>query len=286
MNSTILHLQRRRRPAARALTLAAGLLALLAARGLVAQSVPADAVLRDFKPDDDYVLEIDGQTQNGEVLRSDRVPAFMVINSQLAQPTLLLPREGTVDTVSIMKLARRADGTVDILADAELQSVGRFTFDSGGENILFSVDGHKVALRQKPYLLGLQDLQSVLAYSSGYRTSAAAYKPDAQAVAALRADAQSARVRVYFGSWCPHCKHFLPFMLRVAEELKGSKLQFEFYGLPSPFDKEPQAVAEGIRGVPTGIVYVGGKEVGRIEGNKDWDSPEKALVQVLDHAGG
>ena len=103
-------------------------------------------------------------------------------------------------------------------------------------------------------------------------------------MAALRADEKAARVRVYFGSWCPHCKHFLPFMLRVAEELKGSKVQFEFYGLPSPFDKEPQAVAERIRGVPTGIVYVGGKEVGRIEGTQDWDSPEKALAQVLDHA--
>lgn len=266
--------------AALTLVALAVLAATVAARPAAAQQAPADAVLRDFEPTGDYVLEVDGQPQSAQIYSSDRVPAFMIISSKLPAPTLLMPRSGTVETVSVMKLSRRADGNVDILADADLTPAGRFTIDAGGENILFTAGGHKVALKQKPYLLGLQDLKAMLDYSVDYQRSAAGYKPAERALAALRNGTQSARVRVYFGTWCPHCKHFLPYMLKVAEALKGSKLSFEFYGLPKPFNGEPQAEADNISGVPTGVVWVGGKEIGRIEGDA-WRSPEDALDRIL-----
>ena len=218
--------------------------------------------------------------QKAEIFRSDRVPGYLILSSKLPQPLLLLPRDGSIETLSIMKLARRSDGTIDVLADAELTPVGRFTIDAGGENILFTVGAVKAALKPKPYLLGLQDLQSLFDYSADYQRGAASYKPDAAAVAALRSEVTPARVRVYFGSWCPHCKHFLPFMLKVADELKGSKVQIEFYGLPKPFNGEPQAEADEIRGVPTAVVWVGGREVGRIE-NDAWSAPEEALNRIL-----
>jgi len=267
-------------PGALALAAAACLLALAAARGAGAQSVPADALLHDFEPTGDYLLELDGQVQKAEILRADRVPAFLILCSKLPEPILLLPRDGSLETVSIMKLARRSDGTIDILADAELTPVGRFTIDAGGENILFTVGAAKAALMPKPYLLGLQDIQSLLDYSAEYQRTAAGYQPDAQTMTALRNGAKPTRVRVYFGSWCPHCKRYLPYMLKVAEELKGSKVQVEFYGLPKPFTGEPQAEADDIGGVPTAVVWVGGREVGRIEGDA-WRTPETALGRIL-----
>ena len=285
MKPTLSATDRRPRTAASALgLLAPAALALLlgfaAVPGAGGQNVPADALLNGFEPTGDYLLELDGQVQKAEILRSDRVPGYLILTSKLPQPLLLLPRDGTIDAVSIMKLARRADGTIDVLADAELTPVGRFTIDAGGENILFTVGAVKATLKPKPYLLGLQDLQSLLDYSADYQRGAAGYKPDAAAVAALRNEATPARVRVYFGSWCPHCKHFLPFMLKVADELKGSKVQIEFYGLPKPFTGEPQAEADDIRGVPTAVVRVGGREVGRIE-NDAWSAPEEALNRIL-----
>jgi hypothetical protein len=36
--------------------------------------------------------------------------------------------------------------------------------------------------------------------------------------------------------------------------------------------------------VPTGIVYVGGKEVGRIEGG-EWSKPEQALREIVTKRG-
>ena len=61
----------------------------------------------------------------------------------------------------------------------------------------------------------------------------------------------------------------------------SSQVRFEFYGLPSPFDKEPEAKRMGITGVPTGVVYHGTKEVGRIAGG-EWSIPELAIKKVLD----
>jgi thiol-disulfide isomerase/thioredoxin len=254
--------------------------ALAASPPADAQDVPVDAVLRDFEPTSDYVLEVGGKVQGAEILRSDRVPAYLIISSQVPSPTLLLPRSGTIETVSIMKLARRGDGTVDILADAELAPAGRFTIGAGGEEISFALGDRRFALVPKPYLLGLHDARAMLDYSPDYQRSAAAYRPDAAALAGLRAQAKPVRVRVYFGTWCPFCKRYLPHMVKVAEALAGSKIEIEFYGLPKPFDGEPEAEADKIRGVPTGVVWVDGREAGRIEGGA-WQTPETSLQAIL-----
>lgn len=255
-------------------------LALFAAPAVRAQAPGADALLRDFQPADDYVLEIDGKTADtAEVLYAERVPAYLLMSSKIP-PTLVLPRSGTIETVSVMKLARRANGFVDLLADAELVPVGRFTMEKGGELIRFAVGERQVRMVTKPYLLGAQTAAKMLDHSPVYRRTADAYKPDSAALAALRGQAQPVRVRVYFGSWCPFCKQFVPHMLKVAEELAGSKVAIEFYGLPKPFTGEPAAEADKIGGVPTGVVWVGNREVGRIEGD-GWRRPETALRQLL-----
>lgn len=73
-------------------------------------------------------------------------------------------------------------------------------------------------------------------------------------------------------------------LLRVEDELKGSgsKIQFEYYGLPQgpAMAKDPEAVRMGVNSVPTGFVYVNGKQVGRLAGEA-WAAPEKALRDML-----
>ena len=166
------------------------------------------------KPTSDFVLQVDGSVQPAEVLFSERVPAYLILGSRVPSPTLLVPRSGTVETVSVMKLARRGDGTVDILADAELQPAGRFSIEGGGEQISFTLGDHGYALVPKPYLLGLQGVQALLDYSAEYRRSAEAYTPDAGVVATLKGQPKAVKVRVYFGSWRPFCKRYVPLMLK------------------------------------------------------------------------
>lgn len=264
------------RCASAAVLLAAFLLPAMAPSAAWAQQI--DALLRDFELTGDYVLNIDGQDKpQAEVYMAEQVPALLVLANDLASPTLLLPREQAVQTVSFMKVVKRDDGTADILADAELTPAGAFRMQ--GETVVFSVDGLQATLKPKPPLLGQQDVASMLDYSPAYRRTADAYEPDAGAVRTLRG-AEDVRVRVYFGSWCGFCKRYVPRMLKIAEELEGAPLRFEFYGLPHGFGDEPMAKRDDIHGVPTGIVYRDGKEIGRLEA-ADWQRPEAVLQRLV-----
>lgn len=257
---------------------AAAILALVAATPAAAQ-VPADAVLRDFEPTGEFVLEVDGvKAEGAEIYRSDRAAVIMLISSKLPQPTLLQPRAGTVDTVSIMQLARRDDGSIDILASAELTPAGRFEID--GQAIRFSLGEHALAVMPKPHLLGLHAAQELLADKPEYSRRAASYAPYEPSLELLRGVQGPVKVRVYFGSWCPACARMVPSLLKVTEELEGSAIDFEFYGLPQPFGDEAAAKRDGVNSVPTGIVYRGGEEVGRIQ-QDGWKIPEATLAEIL-----
>jgi hypothetical protein len=68
--------------------------------------------------------------------------------------------------------------------------------------------------------------------------------------------------------------------MKVATELEGSHINLEFYGLPQGWGQHPVAGPLKILAVPTGVVYVDGKEVGRITGNQ-WQTPEVSLNEIL-----
>jgi len=249
---------------------------LLAAAPLAAQQI--DGVLRDFASTGDFILEVGGKEATSARIYRSEVPAILLIADELPSPTLILLRERSLQTVGFMKVIQRQDGMADILADAELTPIGSFTVD--GEAIEFFAGGQRMRLKPRPYLIGEQGLSDMLQHSPEYRRKAAAYEPDSTALAALKKSDQPVRVRVYFGSWCPFCSRYVPNILKVAEQLQG-EIDFEFYGLPQDgMADEPAAKRDGVQGVPTGIVYVGGKEVGRLEA-REWTSPESALRRLV-----
>jgi thiol-disulfide isomerase/thioredoxin len=249
-----------------------------------AQGVPADSVLRGFQRTGDYLLVVDGKPQPAaEIYQlSDRVPAFLILSSALPSPVLLTPGSGSVETVQIMKIAKRKDGSVDLLADASLSPQGQFKLV--GEDVEFRSEGRRGVLKPRPPLLGPKRAGDLVAYSPEYGRGAQAYNPNGQAIARLRKGASPVKVRIFFGSWCSHCKEHVPYVIKVEEMLRGSKVQFEYFGLPRGMDV-PEAKRLSIRSVPTGVVYVNGKEAGRITGN-GWEAPETALANILSGRGG
>ncbi len=271
--------------------LALALPALLAALPGVparAQGTPSDSVLRGFAPTGDYTLLVNGQADQGaQIYRSDSIPAYLIIGSALPSPVLLTPRDGMkVQTVSLLKVAKKPDGTVDLLADAALTPQGKFQVT--GERVTFTSQGKPASLVPRPPLVGLKKAAELKAHSPEYVRGASVYKPNPQMLAALRKQAQPVRVRVFFGSWCPHCKENLPHLLRVEDELKGSKVQFEYFGLPKPPAawQDPEVQRLNVKGVPTAVVYVNGKEIGRIVDSNDWTKPEASLNKVLSGGAG
>jgi thiol-disulfide isomerase/thioredoxin len=253
------------------------LLALLLALPALAQ--PVDSVLKDFARTGEYLLTVNGKpVPSAEIYKNDKLPAYLIVSAAFPSPVLLTPRTMAVETVGAAKIVRQKDGTVALAADAETKPQGQFRLE--GDKVVFTSEGRKGSLGSNPPLLGAQKAAGLKTHSPEYVVDARGYTPNGKVLAALKKEARPVKVRVFFGSWCPHCKKHLPYLLRVEDELKGSKVQFEYYGLPQRFTNEPEARKYGVDGVPLGIVYVNGKEAGRIRG-EDWETPETKLSSIL-----
>ena len=257
---------------------AALVLALLAVPQIApAQGVPSDSVLRGFQPNAEYNLIVGGKPVAAEIYQNDQLPAILILTSALPSPVLLTPRAGTAETVNLMKVAKQPDGSVDLLADAKLAPLGQFKME--GENVAFSFQGKAVSLNPRPALLGLKTNADLKSSLPDYVRNARKYMPNAAAVAELNRRNVPVTVRTFFGSWCPHCRQHGPMLLKIEDEVKNSKIRFEYFGLPRDFN-DPEAKKAGVKAVPTGIVYVNGKEVGRITG-EGWSSPEVLLNRII-----
>ncbi len=257
--------------------LAICLLALLAAGPLLA----VQAATADFQPSD-YVVTVDGVPVRADVWQSRIAGELLILSDELGSPVRLILREARVETVQFMKVDKRSDGGLTLLPDASDRSLGKFKVAEGGQGVSFRMDGRTIELKQKPPLLGSQDLDGMKAYSRDYVRLAEAYKPSKPILDRLRAEGRPVRVEVFFGSWCPACQQMVPRIMKVADELAGSNIEVDFYGLPQGdgFSKDPKVKALKITGVPTAVVFIGDREGGRISAN-GWKIPELTLNGLL-----
>lgn len=258
-------------------------LAVCAALPLGAQQAPpSDNVLRNFERTGDYLLTVDGKADvRAEVYQNKSIPAWLVLPTTLPSPILLMPGQGTVETVPKAKVVKQANGTTDILADAQMKPQGQFKLV--GDRVEFTADGRKASLTPKPPLIGQKKAAQLKEHSPDYVRTAQAYTPNAQSLAALKKQTQQVRVLTFFGSWCPHCKEYVPHLMRIEDDLKNPKIQFDYRGLPRDFN-DAEAKRLNVKEVPTAIVYVNGREVGRLTRN-DWRNPEGALNRLINGTG-
>lgn len=236
----------------------------------------------------DYIVVLDGQERpKAEVYFASRASALLIMGSDFKSPVMITQRSGKVESVNLMKVAVK-DGKAKLLPGAVLADLGGYKLEQAGEgtDVLFTVDGKQARLRPRPPLTGRHDRADLIQHSPQYLLTADGYEPDSGTVARLNRVNEDVKVRVYFGSWCSVCKRFLPNALKLQESLDDSKVAIEYYGLPKPPEawKDPEVSRLGIKGVPTGIVYVNGKEAGRIQGG-DWAQVERRIAQLVKEAG-
>lgn len=258
-------------------------LAVCAALPLGAQqATPSDNVLRNFERTGDYLLTVDGKADvRAEVYQNKSIPAWLVLPTTLPSPILLMPGQGTVETLQRPKVVKQPNGNADILADAQMKPQGKFKLV--GDRVEFTSEGKKASLTPKPPLIGQKKAAQLKEHSPDYVRTAQAYTPNAQSLAALKKQTQQVRILTFFGSWCPHCKEYVPHLMRIEDDLKNPKIQFDYRGLPRDFN-DAEAKRLNVKEVPTAIVYVNGREVGRLTRN-DWRTPEAALNRLINGAG-
>jgi len=240
----------------------------------------ASFAISDFEPVG-YMAKLDGRTLEGaEIFQSKAAGSFLILAADLPAPVMVRVRDGQVQTLNLMKVNRREDGTVELLPNATLANQGAFQVTADRTGIEFDVEGRRGELREKPPLLGSQNVDGLSAHSPEYRRSADSYSPSDPIVNKLKGQSEDVQVTIYFGSWCGACKQMVPRIMKVAEQLEGSKISFDFYGLPRGITSDPEAARVDIKAVPTGVIELDGKEIGRIEG-EGWKIPELALNSLL-----
>lgn len=242
----------------------------------------SDGSLRGFLLVGDYRLVVDGkEVTKAEAYKSSRAASVLVTSPEWESPLLLTPSRGTVEAVNLLKMSRINAEAIDLLPGAVFRPMG--TFRMAGEDIVFTAFGKSARLQPRPWLLKLQTGAKMLEHDASYVRRANAYPVDPAILAELKAQGRNVRVLVFFGSWCPHCQMNLPKLLKLEKELAGAgNLRFDYYGLPkgAEFSTDTEVARYGIESVPTGVVMVDGKEVGRLD-NSGWIKVEATLRDLL-----
>ena len=256
--------------------------ALSLAGSLGAQPRP-DTVMSGFEPSGEYVLQAgDHAVTAAKIYLSRRAAAVLVTAPELGDPLLIWARSARVDRIAAASLLPREGGGYDVAEGAARSYLGDFAVD--GAAMKLPVPGSDLRLGPRPALVGLHALEDLLAHSPDYLAGLERYTPKPDVLKRLAAYPRDVRVRVFFGSWCGVCKTVLPNGLRVAKDLAGSRIAFEFYGLDHPpagwQDTEVQRLK--VEGLPTAVVFRDGREVGRFAGGAAFADPENALITALD----
>jgi thiol-disulfide isomerase/thioredoxin len=246
-----------------------------------AQPVPPAGLPHDLQRISDYVLLVDGKEVPAKMYQSDRPSAVLVTSSALPSPVLLMG--SAASTLKAAAIEEKPGDVVTLRSDAVLTPQGKFQFTD--PDIKFTVAGKATILRVQPPMLGLRQAGEVTMHNPEYLSSAKVLPVNGQAIAALQKEGRPVTVRVYYGSWCSHCRRLVPHAIRLEQELKGSKIHFEYFGVSPQFTSDPEVRKAVIQSIPTGIVYVNGNEVGRILGDQAWQSPESTLRVILSAGG-
>ncbi len=249
---------------------------------------PGHGQAQHFEPAGKYALEIDGEAAAKAriYLSLNAGSALLVTAPELPAPLLMRPQEQRLDQVQPGDLRPRTDGAINLAAGAELEPAGTYTIE--GTSLLWSAGAQRMRLLERP-LLGLHRAPAVAAWDPDYARRALRYSPSRGALETLRTAGGQTRVRVYFGSWCPRCAQAVPRLMRLAFELEGSGLRFEFFGMPRLETDAPEsfwreAQEAGIFGddveiVPLAVVTRGSRRIGRITAG--WGNPERELEKIL-----
>lgn len=81
----------------------------------------------------------------------------------------------------------------------------------------------------------------------------------------------------FFASWCPHCQRMMPIVAEV-KKILGSRAEV----IQLDIDQNQEAANEAdVEGVPTFILYKGGKEMWRQSGEMPGDEIVKHVESAL-----
>lgn len=128
-----------------------------------------------------------------------------------------------------------------------------------------------------PDLTGPVSRAAILKHSPSWQEVVAAYQPKPEALDKLRGLGREVRIEVFFGSWCTDSRAHVSAFFKVLDLVDNPLLQPAYFGVPEDkADRPPFFQGRDIDKLPTFIVFVEGREAGRIV-----ETPQKTVEEDL-----
>lgn len=249
----------------------------------LAASPPLFAAEVTCQPDYDFCVEVDGDfPADARFYRSETRGQFFIDVPDMANGFLMDLRAKKLTAVPRDRITRGEESLT--YQDGLPADAPAFAFSIDGPIIRFDTGSSKVRILRvldRPALVGEVAIDELLADRAEYRAATNSYTPDETAMRAVSSYDKPIKVDIYFGTWCPHCKTYVPKILRIAREASNSQIAFNVVGVPKNFGSEKGPwFGKKIQVIPTVIVSQNGQEITRLSTHTT-ALPEVELAGIL-----
>ena len=132
-------------------------------------------------------------------------------------------------------------------------------------------------LRGSAELLGPIQREDILRHRPEWQALVASYNPKPEAVERLRDLRREVRVEVFMGTWCTDSRDRVTAYFKVLDLVDNPMIHTSCFGVPEDRSKRSRYFGgRAVEKLPTFIVYVDGKEKGRIV-----ETPAKSIEEDL-----
>jgi len=265
--------------------LASAALAALCAAGLSAFPAPALADTITCRAVYDFCVEVDGKyPQDARFFTApdSRGKHMIDIPSQSVSYLIDMPAR---KAVMIPRANVKPDGDGVVKVDTNVASnAASYALSIEGPVLRFQANNAQVrvlkVLDRSP-VVGEVGLDALLADRIEYREGMKKYTPDAVAMDSIKAWKKPLEIEAYFATWCPHCKMYMPKVLRVLKDANNPNIKVTLVGVPKNFGAEKGPwEGKALQGIPVIIVKSEGREVTRL-GTHEGAVPEVELAGIM-----
>lgn len=259
---------------------------LAVALAVLALAAPLLAFAADItcQPDYDFCVEVDGDyPTDARFYRSDVRGRFFIDIPEMDNGFLMDLKAKKLTAVPRDRITRSEDSL--IYQDGLPADAPDLAFSIDGPVIRFQADDRKVRILRvldRPPLVGEVTVADLLSDRPEYRAAMKHYTPDETAMREVSSYGKKVKVDIYFGTWCPHCKKYMPKILRIATDAGNSNIVFNPVGVPKNFGSEEGPwFGKKIQTIPTVIVSQNGQEITRLS-THEAALPEVELAGILE----
>jgi len=223
---------------------------------------------------------------NGELDRAAQVLAkegvIAVLSPRMAEALLLDRRAETFAVLPKDEFRFSEDRATAKLSKESLPHPGGSLRNVDSFSSILSWNGGTVLVARHQGLLGEVKEEALWSAVPVWKALYEAYRPESDAVAAIRKVRRETTVTIVFGTWCGDSKEFVPRLLKTVSLAGNRKLSVRLVALDNQF-LQPSEVIQRRRviNVPTIIVEAGGRELGRIIETPACETIEEDFAAIL-----